>query len=263
LLALAAGAVLPGDGGSQSRNSAKSAIRNPQSAIASASAPEPQLVLWAWERPEDLRFAGPDTGVAFLARTVFLRGGEVSVQPRLQPLRFADGAPLIAVVRVETDRAQPPSLAGALRARAAAAVGEAARLPGIVSLQVDYDAAVSERAFYAGLLRDLRRQMPPGVGLSITALASWCSGDRWLAGLPIDEAVPMLFRMGPDRRPILLHLKAGGDFSEPACRHSLGISTDEPMPLPPLPRRRLWVFHPRPWSPAALQKLRKMLGAGN
>ena len=241
LLALAAGAVVWSGG----------------SAIPSA----PRLVLWAWERPEDLRFAGPDTGVAFLARTVFLRGGEVSVQPRLQPLRFADGAPLIAVVRVETDRAQPPSLSGAQRAKAAAAVGEAARLPGIVSLQVDYDAAVSERAFYAGLLRDLRRQMPPRVGLSITALASWCSGDRWLAGLPIDEAVPMLFRMGPDRRPILWHLEAGGDFSEPACRHSLGISTDEPMPLLPA-GRRLWVFHPRPWSPAALQELRKMLGVG-
>jgi len=242
LLALAAGAVVwPGG-----------------SAIPSA----PRLVLWAWERPEDLRFAGPDTGVAFLARTVFLRGDEVSVQPRLQPLRFAAGAPLIAVVRVEADRAQPPSLAGAQRARAAAAIGEAARLPGIVSLQVDYDATVSERAFYAGLLRDLRRQMPPGVGLSITALASWCSGDRWLAGLPIDEAVPMLFRMGPDRRPILLHLEAGGDFSEPACRHSLGISTDESVPLLPA-GRRLWVFHPRPWSPAALQELRKVLGAGN
>jgi len=242
LLALAAGAVVwPGG-----------------SAIPSA----PRLVLWAWERPEDLRFAGPDTGVAFLARTVFLRGDEVSVQPRLQPLRFAAGAPLIAVVRVEADRAQPPSLAGAQRARAAAAIGEAARLPGIVSLQVDYDATVSERAFYAGLLRDLRRQMPPGVGLSITALASWCSGDRWLAGLPIDEAVPMLFRMGPDRRPILLHLEAGGDFSEPACRHSLGISTDEPVPLLPA-GRRLWVFHPRSWSPAALQELRKMLGVGN
>jgi len=68
--------------------------------------------------------------------------------------------------------------------------------------------------------------------------------------------------MGPDRRPILLHLEAGGDFSEPACRHSLGISTDESVPLLPA-GRRLWVFHPRPWSPAALQELRKVLGAGN
>jgi hypothetical protein len=25
--------------------------------------PRPAMVLWAWERPEDLRFAGPDIGV--------------------------------------------------------------------------------------------------------------------------------------------------------------------------------------------------------
>ena len=75
----------------------------------------------------------------------------------------------------------------------------------------------------------------------------------------------MLFRMGPDRRQVLLHLEAGGDFREPACRHSLGLSTDEPLPgstgVPPtssgrLPGgRRLFIFHPRPWSQAAAQKI--------
>jgi hypothetical protein len=32
----------------------------------------PRLVLWAWERPEDLRALDPDTGVAFLAQTITL-----------------------------------------------------------------------------------------------------------------------------------------------------------------------------------------------
>jgi len=27
--------------------------------------------------------------------------------------------------------------------------------------------------------------------LSMTALASWCESDRWLAGMPVAEAVPM------------------------------------------------------------------------
>jgi len=36
------------------------------------------------ERPENLEFLDPrTTGVAFLARTVCLRGGTVSVRPRL------------------------------------------------------------------------------------------------------------------------------------------------------------------------------------
>ena len=39
----------------------------------------PYVFLWAWERPENLEFLDPHaTGVAFLARTVCLRGGAVS-----------------------------------------------------------------------------------------------------------------------------------------------------------------------------------------
>src|ERR1039458_2560605 len=47
----------------------------------------PPLVLWAWERPEDLRFLNPKlTGVAFLAGTVRLGPDGLSFPPRLQPL---------------------------------------------------------------------------------------------------------------------------------------------------------------------------------
>ena len=127
-------------------------------------------------------------------------------------------------------------------------------MPGIAAVQVDYDATVSERPFYRALLQDLRRSLPESVRLSITALASWCMGDPWLAGLPIDEAVPMLFRMGPDRLPVLLHLESGGDFGEAACQQSVGISTDEPVRWLPA-GRRLYVFHPRSWSHGAVQKV--------
>ncbi|MGA9623571.1 MAG: hypothetical protein WBQ65_03810, partial [Bryobacteraceae bacterium] len=62
----------------------------------------PHVFLWAWERPENLEFLDPrTTGVAFLARTVCLGGGTVSVRPRLNPLRYPPGATLMAVVRVE------------------------------------------------------------------------------------------------------------------------------------------------------------------
>ena len=55
----------------------------------------PRVMLWAWERPEDLRFVKPDAaGIAFLARTLWLDGNNVSARPRLQPLRFAPGTPL-------------------------------------------------------------------------------------------------------------------------------------------------------------------------
>lgn len=49
---------------------------------------EPQLILWSWERPDDLRMIGPEKfEVAFLVATVKLRGAKVDVVPRRQPLR--------------------------------------------------------------------------------------------------------------------------------------------------------------------------------
>ena len=62
----------------------------------------PHVLLWAWERSENLEFLDAHSaGIAFLARTVCLRDGTVSVRPRLQPLRYPPGAVLMAVVRVE------------------------------------------------------------------------------------------------------------------------------------------------------------------
>ncbi len=52
----------------------------------------PKIMLWAWERPEDLNFVDPrQSGVAFLARTLALRGEQVVVRPRLQPLKVPPG----------------------------------------------------------------------------------------------------------------------------------------------------------------------------
>jgi hypothetical protein len=96
--------------------------------------------------------------------------------------------------------------------------------------------------------------MPPRVRLSITALASWCIHDDWLTTLPVDEAVPMLFRMGADRPQIVQHLKSGGVFSPALCRHSLGISLDEPLPAMPS-GRRVYVFNPRSWSQEDVRKI--------
>ncbi len=61
----------------------------------------PLLMLWAWERPEDLRGLDESIGVAFLSQTITLGGDRVSVQPRRQPLRVAPEARLMAVTRIE------------------------------------------------------------------------------------------------------------------------------------------------------------------
>jgi hypothetical protein len=209
----------------------------------------PHVFLWAWEQPEDLSFLDPQaTGVAFLARTVCLRDGAVSVCPRLQPLRYPPGAVLMAVVRVEPQNADLPAVDDV-----ASAVSQAATIPGVRALQVDFDATRSQRPYYRDLLTSLRRRIPPAMPLSMTALTSWCRSDHWMDNLPVAEAVPMLFRMGPGESP-------ASTFQPPLCRSSAGVSVDEPLRQPPA-AARLYIFNPRPWTAAtyraALREVRQ------
>ena len=203
----------------------------------------PRVIVWAWERPEKLDFIDArEVGVAFLARTISIRGGVVTVRPRLQPLVVAPGTALMAVVRVESQGVESAS-----RAEIEHAILDATELRGVRALQIDYDARASERDFYRGLLADLHRVLPSSMPLSMTALASWCESDNWISGLPVTEAVPMLFRMGAGEAH-----RPGEDFRPDVCRSSVGVSTDEP--LPDIPRgRRVYIFHPRSWSAAELE----------
>lgn len=263
----------------------------------------PRVMLWAWERPQDLRFIDPrTTGVAFLAGTIEIRSvslgnkekvadadSSVVMRPRLQPLLVPPGTPLMAVVRVETpnDLWHQPALAAAgqrtsasspsptslytkaQRIRAAGMIASVAGIRSVRAVQVDYDATRSERPFYRQLLQDLRRRLPHAMPLSMTALASWCIGDTWLNSLPtgtVDEAVPMLFRMGPDAPNVAAFVQGGDAFRARACRASLGVSTDEAFSQSLLKGqlksfagrsdpRRIYIFSNRAWTKQSVQQL--------
>jgi hypothetical protein len=204
----------------------------------------PRYTLWAWERREDLRFLDTHRyAVAYLDRTVTI-GLTVAGQPRRDPVAFSATAVRIPVVRIEAPRSAVLNTAN--RADVMDAILASARVPGIAALQLDFDATRSQRSFYRDLLFDLRRQMPPNLRLSITALASWCSYDNWLPGLPIDEAVPMLFRMEPDRRRAPSHVE-DLQIREPLCQSSAGVSTTEPWPSRLLAGKRIYVFADNGW----------------
>ena len=212
----------------------------------------PRLIVWVWERPEDLRFIDTrSVGVAFLARTFTLSGDQVFIRPRLQPLRVAPGTALIAVARIESDRFNRPSQSVEQSGQLVQGIAQLGSLPDIRALQVDFDARASERDFYRAVLVELRPSLPESLPLSITALASWCLGDNWLDGLPIDEAVPMLFEMGPDTHHIQLHLESGRGFSAPVCDQSVGVSADERFGWAPF-GKRLYVFRQDSWSAAGV-----------
>jgi hypothetical protein len=215
----------------------------------------PPLVLWAWDRDDDLRFLDvSDTGVAYLAATLTLRGDGVVLTPRRNPLALPEGAIRIAVVHVESDRDQPPAQSGEqLRGFVEALAAVSDEVPHRV-LQVDYEAVASQRAFFIAAMAALRRRLP-GAAISVTALASWCFNEGWTGRLAADEVVPMLFRMGYDGRRVRAHFESGGDFRGAECRSSLGIATDElPAALPP--GRRVYVFSPRRWTPETYQIVR-------
>ena len=216
--------------------------------LATLSAPKhlpvdslPPVILWAWERPENLTFLDPQkTGVAFLAKTITLRDDKTTVKPRLQPLQLARDTKLIAVVRIETDHATFSS------AQLEQTAHDISSIAGVSAVQIDFDATVSERDFYRKLLQRVRGELSPSVRLSMTALASWCARDNWIADLPVDEAVPMLFRMGVERRQFQRRLESGQTFAGSICRNSAGVSTDELVTVPAVDR--LYIFNPQPWT---------------
>lgn len=223
----------------------------------------PRLTVWVWERREDLRGLDPGTtAVAYLDRTILVDPAGVHVLPRRQGMLLpaSDGLVRIAVVRIES---RPGAVLDTAAAGSVARdVVDAAERQSVAALQVDFDARQSEREWYTAVLQQVRAQMPRRMPLSITALASWCSYDgEWMHRLPVDEAVPMLFRMEPDRR------RAGAgpdaearDFAlrEPLCRGSIGISSRENWPRNTRDRR-VYIFADRGWSRDGLEETIKEL----
>ena len=211
----------------------------------------PRTILWAWERSEDLEFLDArEFAVAFLAQTLVLKRDNVVFQPRHQPLKVRPEIKLMAVTRIESRKitGEPTALSANQRARLVELILKTLELKNVSAIQIDFDAVTSEREFYRALLHDLRQKLPDNVPLSITALASFCVDDRWFQDLPVDEAVPMIFRMGADDKTIKSFLARGNDFREPLCRKSYGIAVDEPLDMNFEPSRRQYIFNVRAWT---------------
>ena len=218
----------------------------------------PPVILWAWERPEDLRFLDAKKfGAAFLAQTLFLEKDEVMTKARRQPFRVAPDAYVIAVTRIETNKQidKRPILSDEQKKKIVNSVKRTLELPNVKAVQIDFDAVVSERDFYQNALARLRSELPQNTPLTITALASWCVADDWLKDLPVDEAVPMIFDMGADTEKIAKFLSESNDWREPLCRKSYGISINETIKSDFKKNRRFYIFNARPWRAEDLNRL--------
>ena len=220
----------------------------------------PNQILWAWERPEELEFLDSrQFAVAFLAQTLILKNDDVDYNPRRQPLKVKPETKLIAVTRIESQKTTglPTALSNTQKQKLIELVLKTATLRNVSAIQIDFDAARSEREFYRDLLQQLRQKLPDNMPLSMTALASFCVGDRWLDELPVDEAVPMIFRMGSDSRSIRTFLTTGNDFREPLCRRSYGVALDEPIEIKFDTTRRKYIFNVHAWTEKDLRALQQ------
>ncbi len=135
----------------------------------------------------------------------------------------------------------------------------------VEALQIDFDARMSERGFYLELLSAIRQQLPVGIKLSMTALASWCMQDTWLSNSKagVDEVVPMFFSMGGWQAQ-------GGNFLKerlpvvPVGPRCIGLSLDEPTTIEKLSLRlrrfdRIYIFSRKPWTGTTLEASLGML----
>ncbi len=250
----------------------------------SLDAEMPRKILWAWERAEDLRFLDPkEFGVAFLAQTITLEQDRVELRQRRQPLEIADGTYLIAVTRIETvkDYGKRPNFSDEMISQVVAQIAQTKELRNVRSIQIDFDAVASERPAYRRLMGELAKELgtrdkrqglnesnatspspsplAPRVSLTMTSLASWCTGDAWFNDFPVDEVVPMVFEMGADSDKIKRYLANGNDWTEPLCRASYGISLEEGHFEGMKDGRRMYYFKSSPWKPGDLKVLSDQL----
>jgi hypothetical protein len=217
------------------------------------------LILWAWERPEDLRFADPSVEIAVQTGFVEIAGDDVIARGRRFALKI-DRPPTTAVVHVQIDHARPLHWTPVLRARVSAAILHHAGAIPARRVQIDFEVRASEHRVLLDVLDDVRAGLPRETLLSMTALASWCDTERWLDRAPVDEIVPMLFRMQFDGNLLKNRLVAGGDFRNPRCRTALAIATDTPLARAP-PGRRVYLFNPRSWTATDYRRVTRQVEA--
>jgi len=230
-------------------------------ALASPVAAAPsQLVVWAWERPEDLRFLPPDAEIAVQSAFLEIRGADLFARARRFPLLARPEQVTTAVAHVQIRRHQAPVWSDALRDRLADAVVRLTAPLHPQRVQIDFEVRASQRQMLLDLVRAVRRRLPAGTTLSMTALASWCDTEAWLAAADADEIVPMLFRMGPGGEGLMQALTHGADFDQPKCHTALGIAADLPPGRAPA-GRRVYLFNPRSWTADRFAQVRERVEA--
>ena len=226
------------------------------SSCSSEEPPKPALILWALDRPEKLTFIDPNqTEVAVLRGAISINESGVLAQPRRVSVEAPDKTKFISVVKIDAGRFDgyvPTTFDGE---RCVTSIREWTANANSTSLQIEFDAGMAQRPFYRNLLKALR---PSFQRLTIAAPAAWCTTDPWVQDLPVDEVIPMLFRMGGTGGAVMDVLASSGDFPLDICKGHYGYSPDEKLAVSP-PVIRIYAFNPRPWDANTYNEAARLL----
>lgn len=225
------------------------------------SSSAPHIMLWAWERPERLSFLNsPNIGVAYLAETIYLNDRGDAIRARMQPLEVPNQTYLEAVVRIENHGKVDWNPSQDEVEKLAETIVCVTYKPGIKALQIDFDARQNERSAYKRLLCAVRAKLPEDKALNMTALASWCMGDRWIVDVPVATIVPMLFSMGVGKQEAFRFIETSRPGQLRDFQQSVGLSINDQRSLALLARQtdmnrsRVYFFSDRPWNPLLVRK---------
>lgn len=208
----------------------------------------PSEFWWYWDRPAvQLPHPAPGIGAAVVVTHVILSGSGHFRQTRRSALPLPAATPVLPVIHVEIDHARPFAGNAVQRDALRDAVIDAAMRGKSPWIQLDFEVRRSQREFWLSSVAAIRAALPETVRLSVTALASWCYGDRWLNEVHADEVVPMYFRLDAARPDYELRSAAG--ISEPRCAQAHGLADDEPPWPQALPGRRYLFLGTRPRQP--------------
>lgn len=220
------------------------------------------IYVWAWERPEDLTFLENSTDtitVVYYAGDVVIQNGGMEIKLRRNKLFLPGDVSVMPLVRIDNfDNAT--ALTEERMQAIQSFIVRICTVSGISGCQIDFDATVSERPVYAKLIAGVKKEIPINIPLSITALVSWCDTFSWLDDTVIDYAVPMFYRLGPDRDQIQNDRVGQTFMKSKKCQTTVGISTDEKIPIKKYWQGRdIYFFNPQPWTKEVfIQEIRKL-----
>ncbi|MDP4725474.1 MAG: hypothetical protein NWS47_04215 [Alphaproteobacteria bacterium] len=202
------------------------------------------LVLWSWQRKDDLSFVDKGVVISPLVASIFVDNKGVFVCPRGNVLKLGENAQIIPVVRLEispdiyVDDAHIDTIIHHIKSFIVSCKADA--------IQIDFDATKSQRSLYEKLLVKSRSSLPQ-VNVSITALASWCVGDTWIDKLPITHAVPMIYNLGEHVDDFKKYFKDKKQWRSKKCQGFIGFEQSDVFIKPPR-GWNVYIFNKNAWT---------------